>query len=65
MKLAANARRFVRQFIETPMAENASYSEIANELSQRKDVILDGVDVNDKESSKKFIIQFAYRHGMK
>ena len=46
------------------MQENESYVDIANKLAKRDDVVIDGLNLDNKLEARAFILAFAHRHGM-
>jgi hypothetical protein len=65
MSLYSKSRKFAISLIDEPMPENATYVEIAKKLAERDDVVIDGIDLENKESARAFIVSFASRQKYK
>jgi len=59
MSKYSKARKYVFEVIGLPVDIIMPYIMLAKILKQRKDVIIEGLDINNKEDAKAFILSFA------
>ena len=59
MSKYSEARKYVLSYIGLPVDIVMPYTILASVLKQRKDVIIEGIDINNKEDAKAFILSFA------
>ena len=59
------ARRYAISQIDGEVAKDVPFIEVAKKLASRSDVIIEGLDLSNKQHAKAFILAFYYRNAMR
>jgi len=58
------AKTYSAPFVEGLVFESSTFQEVAKKIAKRKDVVIDGLDLDKKHHAKSLVLNFALRHGM-